>query len=325
MGDFKQSRIYYAQTFGDRTFEVDRKVFSHVLLEKTFLQPDNLCSADEFVSVYDYTESELLNNPKETAVLHKEFILLNKPENLKLSGLLKFVAAVACKGDGTNDTIITGVKFAIKSVGHGSDKTIIKERHSFSSPVRNNSTKYGSVVSAVVDVNILREIEINDSLVLSITVYGMVATQSGGNGRVAILHPRGESSTYVVLPVIEMEEDVITGSSTRFVDYDNRVINSYEKIIDTDGSGVVHGLSFKADNSGYGISIMVDDSPEFKENYSDLNAVSDELSQMSAYYRSGYYIINVSNIKFNRHYLIAVYATAGGSFTFKKIHGKYEI
>lgn len=323
MGDNKQNNIYYAQTFGDRTFEVDRKVFSHVLLEETFLQPDNLCSADEFVPVYDYTESEQLSNPKETAVLHKDFILLNKPENLKLSGLLKFVAAVACKGDGTNDAIITGVEFAIKSVGHGSDKTIITERHSFSSPVRNKSADYGDVVSAVVDVNILREIKIDHSLILSITVYGMVATH-GGNGRVAILHPRGESGTYVVLPVVEMEEEVITGPSTRFVDYDNRVINSYEKIIDADGSGIVHGLSFKAESSGYGISIMVDDSPEFKESYSDLNAVSDELNQMSAYYKDGYYIINVSNIKFNRHCLIAVYATAGGSFEFKKIHGKYE-
>ena len=135
---------------------------------------------------------------------------------------------------------------------------------------------------------------------------------------------KGGSST----PIKTLERsqpEIPVAPRTIFVDHDSRKIDNYEAVIDTRGAGTVHNLNIKSASSAFGISIQIDENNEFRRSYSNLNSDSDELCDMSAYPNGGYYIIAVSDLKFRDKIKVGIYNTEGGSLTYEKIQGKYEV
>lgn len=317
------NKVFYAQCFGDKLYKSDKNLYSHVLLSSECSQPVNLSISEKFADVYDYTKSDEIHNVKEAVVLQKDFILVEELKNIELDGLVKAVASVSCAGDESHTTTITAVEFIVKSIDKRQEKVILTEKYNFANPISNISRSYTSPVSATMDRFINRIMKKDESLILTIKVHGMSDSEEGDN-RVVLIHPRGEDDTHLVLPVKYLAEKELE-KSTFIVDYDNRVINNYEAIIDKVGAGVVHNFVIKSTSSLFGVSIIINEDKEYKKSMSELIDISDELSQISAYYLDSYYHLSISNIKFNKSIKFGVYATSGGSFTFKKIHAKYEV
>lgn len=113
--------------------------------------------------------------------------------------------------------------------------------------------------------------------------------------------------------------------STILLDLNNKRIYKYEEVINKTGRGIVHSIGIKSASSAFGISIQIDDNNELRRSYSDLNDDTGELCGISAYINGGFYIISISDLKFRDKIKVGPFNTAGGSLTYEKIQGKFEV
>ena len=113
--------------------------------------------------------------------------------------------------------------------------------------------------------------------------------------------------------------------STILLDLNNKRIYKYEEVINKTGRGIVHSIGIKSASSAFGISIQIDNNPEYRKTSAEVKEDSETLTDMSAYFDNDYYYLSVANLKFKKSIKVAVYVISGTYFTFDKIHGKTDI
>jgi hypothetical protein len=202
---------------------------------------------------------------------------------------------------------------------------ILRGKYDFAEPLVNVSSSMQTPLSVALNLPITSKVTESEELVLTINMYGYVSKEGSGDNTVLLVHARGETDSYVVLPLIVPGDDSRAAAASVFVDYDNRDVKNYEAVIDEEGAGTVHILNIKSASSDFGISIQIDDNNELRRSYSDLHSDTDELCDISAYLHDGYYIISVSDLKFKHRIKVGPYNTEGGSMTYAKIQGKFEV
>lgn len=318
---------YYIQSLGDISFIVHDVEFTEALMGAGYLQPDTLNeNTDEMIPGLDYSESKPFDNISEDVVFSKNFILQKNHAKFGLLGYLKTVAAISLTGSGSRETAVTGVEFLITKIADRKrDEVILKGRYDFAEPLVNVSSTKLAPISAAINLPITSKVMKSEELYLTINVYGYVSKGGDGENKVYLIHSRGEKDSYVVLPLIVYDEDGPAAPRTVFVDYESRPVKDYEAVIEEVGVGAVHILNIKSASSAFGVSIQIDDNNELRRSYTDLNGDTDELDGLSAYYHNGYYVISVSDLKFRDKIKVGPYTTAGGSLTFERLQGKYEV
>ena len=318
---------FFIQSLGDVSFVVHDVEFTEALMSTEYLQPVTLNeNHDEMVTGLDYSESEPFDNISEDIIFSKDFILQKNHAEFGLQGYLKTVADISLTGSGSRETIVTGVEFKItKMADRKRDEVILTGKYDLAEPLVNVSYTKLTPVSVALNLPITSKVKESEELYLTINVYGYVSKDGDGENKVYLVHGRGEKSSYVVLPLVLYNDDGPAAPKTIFVDYDSRSVKDYEAVIEELGAGTVHILNIKSASSAFGISIQIDDNNELRRSYSDLNDDTDELGGISAYYHNGYYVISVSDLKFRDKIKVGPYTTAGGSLTFEKIQGKFEV
>lgn len=301
--------------------------FTEALMSIEYLQPFSLNeNTGDIIPGLDYSESEPFDNISEDIIFSKNFILQQNPVEFGLRGYLKAVANISLTGSGSRETVVTGVEFILtKMADRKRDEVILTGKYDFAEPLVNISSTKLDPVSVALNLPITSKISESEKLFLTINMYGYVSKEGDGDNKVYLVYVRGEKDSYVVLPLVVRDEDIPLNPQTVFVDYDSRAVKDYEAIIDEEGAGTVHILNIKSASSAFGISIQIDNNNELRRSYSDLNNDTDELCDISAYLHDGFYIISVSDLKFRDKIKVGPYNTAGGSLTYEKIQGKYEV
>ena len=318
---------YYIQSLGDISFIVHDVEFTEALMRDEYLQPVILNeNTGEMIPGLDYSESEPFDNISEDVIFSKDFILQKNHAEFGLHGYLKTVATISLAGSGSRETIVTGVEFVLtKMADRKRDEVILTGKYDFVEPLVNMSSAKLDPVSVALNLPITSNVSESEELFLTINMYGYVSKEGSGDNKVYLVHGRGEKDSYVVLPLIVHDDDIPAAPQTNFVDYDIRSIKDYVAVIDEVGAGTVHILNIKSASSAFGISIQIDDNNELRRSYSDLNNDTDELCDISAYLHDGFYIISVSDLKFRDKIKVGPFNTAGGSLTYEKIQGKFEV
>lgn len=318
---------FYIQSLGDISFVVHDVEFTEALVGDEYLQPVIFNkNTGEMIESLDFSESEPFDNISEDVVFSKDFILQQNCAEFGLLGYLKTVATISLTGSGSRETVVTGVEFVLtKMADKKRDEVILTGKYDFAEPLVNVSSVKLDPVSVALNLPITSKISESEELFLTINMYGYVSKEGDGDNKVYLVHGRGEKDSYVVLPLVIYDEDDGADPQTVFVDYDSRSIDGYEAVIDEVGAGTVHLLNLKSASDAYGISIQIDNNNELRRSYTDLNNDTDELCDISAYLHDGFYIISVSDLKFREKIKVGPYNTAGGSLTYEKIQGKFEV
>ena len=116
-------------------------------------------------------------------------------------------------------------------------------------------------------------------------------------------------------------------------DYLSQAIDAgaYLDVISVDGSGELDELMVLCPNTSFGVTIAVDGTTILSKTYSQLNAVTQTLSFVSAFAEvdengdaTGNYLIHIKNISFLSSLVARITNTGGASATFN-IFGKYTL
>lgn len=272
------------------------------LVSIDYINPPNLFSIDSPSSRYDYTVFEVEG---EGVIASKDF---GSIEKLSIDIGIAMVAA----GISGENVTVTAVEFVLYSI-HGVIFTL-------SVPVE---FKLNDIKTAI-DVSgfKLMPMAYNDIL-LKVNVFGD-KTQPGKSS-VAIWHSRARSETYVTVPTLEPKPIEVElkpkRTTTKLIDYTSRGVTGSETVIDVKGSGYLDVMTVRAQTSGFGVSIFIDDNKEFKKSYSDLLTYNNELD-VSAYFLNGF-VISAGDYKFKNK--LKVILTAEGTVQFDRIYAKYEV
>jgi hypothetical protein len=165
--------------------------------------------ADETWGANDYETVNLTasfgGSGNTTLLIDRRFYMAeNWPNKYTVAGTAYCAAKVGVKGDGTNATRITSVKFTLEKVTSGgtysnlaSPKTI-----TLSTAFATTSTSYASAhIHAIIDVD-EATVQPTQELVMKIQVYGNMATGGAANS-VRLYYYRGQADTYAELPIEE--------------------------------------------------------------------------------------------------------------------------
>jgi hypothetical protein len=200
---FSHDVLLYAQHLGDDSYTLPDGLTTtdYVLLRRPL--PEDAEGSLDYETV-DLTAS-FGGSGNTTLLLDRRFYLAEDWPDFVVQGVCLTKATIAAKGDGSNATRITQVKFDLETVNNlGTYTTLDSASLSFSTPFSVSSTSYNDTeVEALLEVSTTNLSTTKEDLVFRVQIYGNMATGGSANS-IRLYFTRGQADTWVEVPMAKL-------------------------------------------------------------------------------------------------------------------------